>query len=59
MKASMTNKTRGVANVAQGNVKIAAGKLTNKRLLEAKGRAQKIAGKIQNAVGRKQESQGD
>jgi len=58
MKASTTNKSRGTANVVKGDVKIAAGKLTNKRLLEAKGRAQKLVGQIQKSVGKDQKKRG-
>ena len=59
MKASTTNKARGTANIVKGDTKIAAGKLTRKRLLEARGRAQKLAGQIQRAVGAKQKEDGE
>ncbi len=59
MKASTTNKTRGTVNILKGDTKIAAGKLTNKRLLESKGRAQKLVGEIQKAVGKDQKKRGE
>ena len=59
MKASTTNKTRGTVNIVKGDAKIAAGKLTNKKLLVAKGRAEKLVGEIQRAVGKDQKSRGE
>ena len=58
MKASTTNKARGAGNIVKGDTKIAAGKVTRNRLLEAKGRAQKLAGKIQRSVGKQQKAEG-
>ena len=54
-----TNKTRGTVNIVKGDAKIAAGKLTNKKLLVAKGRAEKLVGEIQRAVGKDQKSRGE
>ena len=59
MKASTTNKTRGTVNIIKGDTKIAAGKLTRRRLLEAKGRAQKLVGEIQKSVGQRQKCEGN
>jgi uncharacterized protein YjbJ (UPF0337 family) len=41
----------GSAKQAQGAIKQAAGKLTGDSKLKAEGAADKIAGKVQNAVG--------
>ena len=59
MKASTTNKTRGNVNVIKGETKVAVGKLTRDRLLQAKGRAQELVGKLQKAVGVRQKSEGN
>jgi len=58
MKASTTNQTRGTVYIIKGETKVAVGKLTRDRLLQAKGRAQEIVGKLQKAVGAKQKSEG-
>ncbi|MEO7797765.1 MAG: CsbD family protein [Opitutaceae bacterium] len=58
MKSSTRNKVDGVANIIKGDSKIAAGKLTRNRVLETKGRSQKIAGKIQRKVGKDQKAEG-
>ena len=59
MKASTRNKAAGNANIVKGDAKQLAGKALGKKLLQAKGRAQEIAGKIQKEVGRRQKAQGD
>jgi uncharacterized protein YjbJ (UPF0337 family) len=59
MKASTVNKTRGASNVAKGKVKEVTGKATNSGRLELKGRAQKEVGKIQRAVGKRQDARGE
>jgi len=47
------NKDRieGIGKQAAGTVKEAAGKLTGDAKLQAEGKGEKIAGKVQNAVG--------
>ena len=47
------NKDRieGSANQAKGAIKEAAGKVTGDAKLEAEGKSDKLAGKVQNAVG--------
>jgi uncharacterized protein YjbJ (UPF0337 family) len=35
----------------KGNIKVAAGKVTGDAKLKAEGRADKMAGKVQNAIG--------
>ena len=49
----MVDKDRiiGSAKVAKGNVKEAAGKAVGDTKLEAQGKADKVEGKVQNAVG--------
>ena len=49
----MIDKDRiiGSAKVVKGNVKEAAGKAVGDAKLEAQGKADKIEGKVQNAVG--------
>jgi uncharacterized protein YjbJ (UPF0337 family) len=49
----MVDKDRivGSAKVVKGNVKEAVGKAVGDAKLEAKGKAEKIEGKVQNAVG--------
>ena len=49
----MVDKDRiiGSAKVVKGNVKEAAGKTVGDAKLEAEGKADKIEGKVQNAVG--------
>jgi len=45
------DRVAGSAKQAKGAVKEAAGKLTGDSKLEAEGKADKVAGKVQNAVG--------
>jgi uncharacterized protein YjbJ (UPF0337 family) len=45
------DRVEGVAHQVKGAVKEAAGKLTGDAKLEAEGKAEKAAGKVQNAVG--------
>ena len=45
------DRIAGVAKQMKGNVKEAAGKVTGDAKLKADGKADKTAGKIQNAVG--------
>lgn len=49
----MVDKDRiiGSAKVVKGNVKEAVGKAVGDAKLEGQGKADKIAGKVQNAVG--------
>ena len=49
----MPDKDRiiGSAKVVKGNIKEAAGKAVGDTKLEAQGKADKIEGKVQNAVG--------
>ena len=45
------DRVEGVAKQAKGAVKDAAGKITGDQKLQAEGKAEKVAGKVQNAVG--------
>ena len=45
------DRIEGSARQAKGAIKVAAGKLTGDAKLQADGKADKAAGKIQNAVG--------
>jgi uncharacterized protein YjbJ (UPF0337 family) len=45
------DRVEGVAKQMKGGVKEAAGKLTGDAKLEAEGKADKVAGKVQNAIG--------
>jgi uncharacterized protein YjbJ (UPF0337 family) len=45
------DRIEGVGKQVKGSVKEAAGKLTGDAKLEAEGKLDKAAGKIQNAVG--------
>lgn len=45
------DRIEGSANQAKGAIKETAGKMTGDAKLEAEGKADKAAGKVQNAVG--------
>ena len=45
------DRIKGVANQAKGAVKETVGKVVGDAKLEAEGKADKIKGKVQNAVG--------
>lgn len=45
------DRIQGMADQAKGSIKEAAGKLSGDAKLEAEGKADKISGKVQNAVG--------
>lgn len=45
------DRIKGTANQAKGAMKDAAGKLTGDAKLQAEGKADKLKGKVQNAVG--------
>ena len=45
------DRIKGAAQQAKGAVKETAGKLTGDAKLESEGKADKVAGKVQNAVG--------
>jgi uncharacterized protein YjbJ (UPF0337 family) len=50
--SSTTDKIKGVANEAIGNVKQGVGKATDNDRLRAEGKAQEIKGEAQQAVGK-------
>jgi uncharacterized protein YjbJ (UPF0337 family) len=45
------DRIEGSAHQAKGAVKEAAGKVTGDAKLEAEGKSEKVAGKVQNAAG--------
>lgn len=45
------DRIKGAANQAKGQMKDTAGKLTGDAKLQAEGKADKLKGKVQNAVG--------
>nr|WP_314436401.1 CsbD family protein [uncultured Brevundimonas sp.] len=45
------DRIEGAAKNIGGKIKEAAGKVTGDRKLEAEGKADQVAGKVQNAVG--------
>ena len=51
MKSSIKDKVKGTYHEAKGAVKEMAGEITDNPKLEAKGKAEKIAGKAQEKVG--------
>ena len=51
MKSSMKDKVKGTFHEAKGSIKEMTGKITDKPELEAKGDAEKIAGKTQEKIG--------
>jgi uncharacterized protein YjbJ (UPF0337 family) len=51
MKSSMRDKAEGAFHEVKDEVKRVAGKITDNPKLEAKGKAEKIAGKVQEKIG--------
>ena len=49
--SSTTDKLKGLANEAAGNVKQGIGKATGNEKLQAEGKAQELKGETQRAVG--------
>ncbi len=45
------DRTEGILKQAKGSIKETAGKVTGDAKLEAEGKADKFAGKVQNAAG--------
>ncbi|HEY0286952.1 MAG TPA: CsbD family protein [Pseudomonas sp.] len=50
--SSTSDKVKGAANEAVGNVKQGVGKVTNNDKLRAEGKAQELKGEVQQAVGK-------
>ncbi|WP_191487312.1 CsbD family protein [Pseudomonas sp. FEN] len=50
--SSTSDKIKGTANEAVGNVKQAVGKATGNNQLRAEGKAQELKGEVQKAVGK-------
>jgi uncharacterized protein YjbJ (UPF0337 family) len=53
------DRTAGIGHQIKGTVKEAAGKVSGDRKLEAEGKAEKVGGKVQNAVGGAKDSVSD
>jgi len=51
MKSSMKDKVKGKFHEAKGDVKEMAGKITDNPRLEAEGKGEKMAGKVQEKIG--------
>lgn len=49
--SSTTDKIKGAANEAAGNIKQTVGKVTGNERLQAEGKAQEVEGKTQRTVG--------
>ncbi len=58
MKPSTDDKTTGKLHEVKGTIKQKAGELTKNPDLEAEGRAEKNAGKVQNWVGKVEKAVG-
>ena len=52
MKVSTDDKTTGKVHEVSGTIKQKVGEITNDPNLEADGRAEKNAGKVQNFIGK-------
>ena len=59
MKLSTEDKTKGKLHEVKGTIKQTVGELTNDPNLEANGRAEKNAGKVQNWVGHVEKAVGE
>ena len=51
MKSSIRDKAEGTFHEIKGKVKEVSGKITDNHTLEAKGKAEKITGKVQGKIG--------
>ena len=51
MKPSTTDQIKGKIHELKGGAKETAGKVTDNPKLEGKGKAEKLAGRIQNKIG--------
>jgi len=51
MKSSTEDKVKGTFHEAKGKVKEMAGEITDDPELEAKGKSEKIGGKVQEKIG--------
>ena len=59
MKPSTDDKTTGKLHEVKGTIKETVGQLTKNRDLEAEGKAEKNAGKVQNWVGKVEKAAGE
>ena len=51
MKSGIRDKAEGAFHEAKGKVKEVVGKITDNPKLESKGKAEKLAGKVQGKIG--------
>jgi len=51
MKASTTNELKGKMHAVKGTVKETAGQIINRGDIEAEGRNERVAGKVQEKIG--------
>lgn len=51
MKPSIKDKAEGTLHEVKGKIKEVAGKITDNPKLEAEGKAEKLAGKVQGKIG--------
>ena len=51
MKSSTNDKVKGTFHKAKGKAKEMAGRITDNPKLETEGKAEKIAGKVQEKIG--------
>lgn len=58
MKDSTHDRIEGRAKQVRGKVKLAAGKVTGKASLKAKGRADIVEGKVQKKIGDRERARG-
>lgn len=58
MKTSTRTSLAGTANLAKGEAKVVTGKALGRRLLQAKGRAQKLIGRMQKQLAKDQKRNG-
>lgn len=58
MKSSTRDKTEGALHEAKGKIKETAGEVIDDPELEAEGRGEKIAGKVQRKIGQIKEVAG-
>jgi uncharacterized protein YjbJ (UPF0337 family) len=58
MKSSTKNQINGKIHKGTGSVKEASGKLLNDPALEAKGKAERVEGQIQDTIGRAEKKLG-
>ncbi len=56
MKQSTKDRTKGIYHEVKGNVKQKVGRAANNPRLQAEGLGEKVAGKLQKAIGKVEEA---